>query len=112
MSPNPALTAANKLTVLFRVEPGSLGPDGKVLAQSFCDRTQQHLTSLGIGPVEWQILPRFDKSLPELEYKVSNKRLSRAQAKQYLALLGLDIDAIEDQLIGEIDLQIGNAQAG
>ena len=83
------LADERKLTVLFRVEPGSLGPDGSEEAQLFCDQSQQQLAALDADFIHWQIIPRFDKTQPELEYKVGNKRLVRSQAAQYLKLISL-----------------------
>ncbi|MEH6472197.1 MAG: hypothetical protein V7752_13190 [Halopseudomonas sp.] len=100
-----------KLTILFRVEPGSLGPDGKEQAQGFCDHSQQQLAALDADFICWQIIPRFDKTLPELEYKLSNKRLTRPQAQKYLSVFGQDIDEIEDHLISEMDNLITRHQA-
>ncbi len=111
MNSDQPLADDKKLTLLFRVEPGSLGPDGSEQAQHFCDQAQQQLVALDAGFIRWQIEPRFDKSLPELEYKIRNKRLSRAQAQQYLTLLAQDLDTVEDQLVTEIDRLIGEHQA-
>ena len=110
MNRDQPLADEKKLTVLFRVEPGSLGPDGSEQAQQFCQRSQQQLAPIDADFIHWQIVPRFDKSLPELEYTISNKRLSRAQAQQYLKLLTQDLDTVEDHLINEIDRLIGEHQ--
>lgn len=106
------LPEEKKLGVLFRVEPGSLGPDGKLQAQAFCDHAEQVMSTLDSAIIKWKIVPRFDKTLPELEYSIGDKRLSRSQASKYLVLLQHDLDVVEEHLVEQISSLIELHQAG
>ena len=107
MKPSLPLPTEKKLTVIFRVEPGSLGPNGPTQAQAFCLQAESQFSLMDADFIHWQIIPRFDKSLAELEYAVGNKRLSREQAQQYLKVFGQDLHEVEDHLISEISRLIG-----
>lgn len=86
-----------KLTVLFRVEPGCLGPDGADHIEGFCKFAKKQVTGLHSDFVRWSITPRFDKSLPETEYKTNNKRLNHDKAEKYLHIFGQELDDFEEQ---------------
>jgi hypothetical protein len=100
-----------KLTVTFRVEPGCLGPDGPVHIEGFCQYAKQHVAALHSDFVRWRIVPRYDKSLPETDYKTNNKRLDHLKARQYLGVFDQELDAFEahfqDELARLIDLYLG-----
>ncbi len=85
-----------KMTVLFRIEPGCLGPDGKDHVEGFCTFAKKEVRSLHGDFVRWVITPRYDKSLPETEYKTNNKRLNHDKAAQYLLVFGQDLDDFEE----------------
>lgn len=89
------LPQEKKLQVLFRVEGGSLGPDGAKHVDGFCAFAQQELDSLDADYMHWEIVPRHDKSLPEMEYKINNKKLSHDKAAKYLEIFGQDLDGFE-----------------
>lgn len=94
-----------KLTIVFRLEAGSLGPDGDNLIEDFCKNAQIHLSSLDNDFINWEIIPRYDKTLPERQYKINNKLLSQEMAKRYLAMFDRQIDVFEDHLdekLGEL----------
>jgi hypothetical protein len=93
-----SLSDDKKLTVLFRVEPGCLGPDGATNIEAFCQYAQQNVTDIDAGFVIWQIIPRFDKSLPELEYQVNQKKLNHHQAVKYLNVFDECLDDFEMHL--------------
>ena len=40
-------------------------------------------------------MPRNDKSLPEMQYSLADKRLSHSQAEKYLAMFGQDLDKLD-----------------
>lgn len=92
------LPADKKLTVTFRVEPGCLGPDGKSLIEAFCSYAQQDIKLLDLDYVNWHITPRFDKSLPEIQYNIHGKRISHDQANKYIALFGKQLSELEEHL--------------
>ena len=87
-----------KMTVLFRMEPGSLGPDGAQYISEFCDFAQIQLQACAEAYIRWAIVPRLDKSLAEMEFQLSSKKLTSAKAGQYLAVFGENLDHFEEQL--------------
>jgi len=99
MTQNVLIEDERKLVVVFRVEPGSLGPDGVDHVIGFCLYSQQELENNNEKLVRCEIIPRNDKSLPEMEYRVSNKKLSHGQASKYLSALGGSLDAFDDALL-------------
>ena len=100
---NIKLPAEKKLIVECRIESGCLGPVGDDYVDGFCDFAQIELAPFLGHLVNWQVVPRRDKSLSETQYKMANKNVTPEQAKKYFKLLGEDIDVfeslLEDQLI-------------
>ena len=99
------LSADKKLNVLFRIEPGCLGPEGVKHVEQFCCYAEKAVEKLDADFVHWEILPRFDKSLPEMEYHINRKRLSHDQAARYLELFNKELDEFEGHLndnLGEL----------
>ncbi|MFB9887308.1 hypothetical protein [Balneatrix alpica] len=92
------LPESKKLTVTYRVEPGSLGPLGKNLIDEFCAFAQNNVESLDADYIIWSIIPRNDKTLPEIQYNLLGKRISHEQADQYLSIFGKSLDEFEDHL--------------
>lgn len=88
MQPNTGLSQEKKLTVLCRVEPGCLGPDGKDHIEGFCRFALMAMRSTHNAFVHWIIIPRYDKTLPEIQYLINERNLSDAQAAKYLLLVG------------------------
>jgi len=89
---------SKKMTVLFRMEPGSLGPDGAQYISEFCEFAQMQLRACSDAHIHWVIVPRTDKSLAEMEFQLSSKKLTSAKAGQYLAVFGQNFDDFEEQL--------------
>ena len=85
-----------KITVVIRVEPGCLGPDGKDNVEEFCSVAQIEIEPIDSYFVNWEVVPRFDKSLPEIQYKATNKILTHAQAEKYLELFNKKLDELEE----------------
>lgn len=85
-----------KLSVLCRVEPGCLGPDGREHIEAFCTLAQQAMKHFAVDLVTWTLVPRYDKTMPEMEYTVDHKNLSRSQVSQYFNTLGEDLDTFEE----------------
>lgn len=98
MNTNTQLTDKHKLTVIFRVEPGCLGPEGAGHVADFCLAAKKDLESMDTNLIHWEITPRHDKTLAEMQYKLGNKTLTQDQAKKYLTLFDRDIDQLEMQL--------------
>ena len=100
-----------KLTVTFRVEPGCLGPDGAEHVEGFCKFAKKEVSALDADFVRWVITPRYDKSLPETEYKTNNKRLNHQMAEKYLRVFAKNLDEFEghlqDKLADLIDQYLG-----
>lgn len=86
-----------KMLVIFRMEPGALGPKGAEYIQQFCDFANPQLQGQARTYLVCFIEPRFDKSLAEIEFQISAKKLSRSKANQYLNLFGENLTHFEDQ---------------
>ncbi len=101
-----------KLNVLFRVEPGCLGPDGINHIEKFCQFAQQQVEAIDADFVHWDIVARFDKLLPEMEYKIANKKLTHDKAAKYLAIFEKDLDEFEGHLNDKLGELIDNYLRG
>ncbi len=98
MKTNLPLPKDKKLTVLYRVEPGCLGPEGKGHIGEFCSFAQKEFESVDSDYVHWLIVPRYDKSLPETQYKICDKKLTYNKAAKYLEMFTKNIDEFEEHL--------------
>jgi len=85
-----------KIRLMYRVEPGCLGPQGADHIEDFCRYANKHIKSPYYA--QFLFLPRFDKQKDERQYSVKNRNLSRVQAKVYLNHFDIDIDTFEEQL--------------
>ncbi|WP_105169964.1 hypothetical protein [Pseudoalteromonas sp. T1lg23B] len=85
-----------RIKLLYRVEPGCLGPTGKDFIEGFCNFANEKIKP----PVYalFSFVPRYDKSLPEREYRVGNKNLSDQQVSAYLNRLEKDKNEFEEQI--------------
>lgn len=92
------LKEEQKLTVLCRIEAGCLGPDGDDHVEEFCTFGQPQVAPIDVDFVLWQLVPRHDKSEPEMHYAINGKILDHIKAEKYLSLFGKDLDAFEDHL--------------
>lgn len=95
---NKELPIEKKITVIFRIEPGSLGPDGNDYVEEFCQFAQTQLQACAEYYLNWVIVPRFDKSLAEMKFQLGNKVLNQVQAEKYLSMFGENFSHFEDQL--------------
>jgi len=102
MNNKSATSEAKKLTLMFRVEPGCLGPEGITQIEDFCQFAQNKLTKYHADFLIIEILPRFDKSISEIIYMINNKTLSRDQATTYLDLFNMETESMEETLQEEI----------
>ncbi|MBV1790186.1 hypothetical protein KQ940_19185 [Marinobacterium sp. D7] len=101
-----------KLCVIYRLEPGCLGPNGVDHIKDFCAFADKALRSFYSAFVIWQVQSRDDKSLPEMEYRVNNRTLPRDKADRYLALMGKNIDEFEEYLHDDISHMIEDYFSG
>ena len=102
MNTNPVLPKDKRLTVIFRVEPGCLGPEGKNHIDKFCKLAQKEIETEAPDFVHCLVVPRNDKSQSETQYKVGAKILTHDKAKKYLKIVELNIDEVEGQLLEKI----------
>jgi hypothetical protein len=98
MKNNLPLVAEKKLTVLFRLEPGCLGPEGESHIEKFCQLAQSEFASLFSDFVHWDIIPRNDKTLPEMQYMIGGRKLSQDKATKFLALFDVNLPEFEQEL--------------
>lgn len=87
-----------KLLVFYRIEPGCLGPQGTDYVEEFCVFAKKKLKDLHGHCLRWTIKPRYDKSLPELEFQIKNSTVSRDNAEKYMSSFDIEIDEFEEQL--------------
>lgn len=92
------LPQEKKLTIVFRVEPGCLGPSGNSHVDEFCGYAQKECEQLDADFVHWEIMPRHDKTMPEMQYQINKKKLSHDKAAKYLELFKKDLDEFEEHL--------------
>ncbi|MBQ4833588.1 hypothetical protein J8L70_10085 [Pseudoalteromonas sp. MMG010] len=85
-----------KIRLMYRVEPGCLGPQGVEYIEDFCRYANKHIKSPYYSKL--MFLPRYDKTKDERQYSVSNRNLSQAQAKAYLQHFEINIESFEEQL--------------
>lgn len=90
-----SLPKEKKLSVLFRLEPGCLGPQGIDFIEAFCDFVNQQLQQPYFS--ELVVVPRFDKTLPEWEYHINNRSLDKTKVGIYLSLFKTDKNTFEQQ---------------
>ena len=85
-----------RLHLLYRVEPGCLGPTGIDFVEGFCEFAQKKIKA----PVYAQFcfVPRFDKALSEREYTIGNKNLSDTQVIAFLDKFDKEKSDFEDQI--------------
>ena len=102
MNSTTQLSIEKKLTVIFRVESGCLGPDGKQLVKEFCELAQSEVESVDSNFINWVITPRTDKSQPEMQFEISGKTLTPDKAEKYLCLFDVKLDVLESELFEKI----------
>ncbi|MCP4323921.1 MAG: hypothetical protein GY951_15395 [Psychromonas sp.] len=86
------------MTVVFRMEPGSLGPDGAQYVSEFCEFAQVQLQACAEPYIRWAIVPRFDKTLVEMEFQLASKKLTSSKAGLYLGAFGESLELFEEKL--------------
>ena len=106
-----SIPSEKKLLLTYRVEPGCLGPDGINYIKDFCKHAADAFINRHSNYVVYQFIPRYDKSLAEMEFSINNKRLSEEKASQYMSLFTQTLEGFEedlqDQLTSLIDKFFG-----
>lgn len=100
------LTQDKKLNVIFRVEPGCLGPEGADRIDGFCKHAQIAMEPIDSDFVHWEITPRNDKALAEMQYRITNKNMTHEQAEKYLSLFEKNLDEFEGHLHDKLAMLI------
>ncbi|MFM2485462.1 hypothetical protein [Celerinatantimonas yamalensis] len=93
------------LKLIMRIEPGCLGPEGALHVERFCEFASEPFNRLGGQAMDWQLIPRFDKQLPEIEYWLNEHKLTATQAQRYLKLWSIDLEQQEEhtsELLSEL----------
>jgi len=85
-----------KLTITVRVEPGSLGPKGKDYVEDYCKLAQNAFSKKKGDFADWAIIPRYDKTLPEIEFSLLGQTLDEARVSQALQVLDTNIEEVEE----------------
>ena len=109
---NLPLSQDKKLKVIFRVEAGCLGPEGKEHVDAFCTFAQKEVESVDSEFVQWEMVPRHDKSLPEVQYQIAGKNLSHDQVARYLELFRENLDEFEGHMHERLVQLIDRYQGG
>jgi len=91
-----SLSDNKKLTIFYKIEPGCLGPDGTSLVEAYCQFAQNSIGKLDYSFVSWVIEPRYDKRLPEVQYKIGGRELLPNMVERYLAVFGKTLEEFED----------------
>lgn len=92
------LPESKKLTVIVRVEAGCLGPEGASHVDAFCQEAMAEISQVDKHFVNWKMVPRHDRSLPEFEYLVNDKGLDQDKVDRYLSLFDRNLDDFESDL--------------
>lgn len=98
MITDPPRPTSARLTVVYRIEPGCLGPEGKRYIEAFCLSAQSDFQTLAADFIHWVIAPRYDKSLPEIQYLFGEKNLPFDKAQMFFAKHQIELDRFEELL--------------
>lgn len=95
-----------KLTILVRVEPGCLGPTGKDYVEDFCTFANPVFSKIRQQALNWQLVPRYDKSLDEVELQLEGRKLTPEQAEKYLSMLDTSFTEISEDIGNKLSICI------
>ena len=93
-----------KLLVTYRVEGGCLGPVGHTHIDKFCEYAQENIENSSSNFINLKIIPRHDKSLPEMQFNLLSKKVTYTQAEKYLSMFGLSLEDFECELSDQLTL--------
>lgn len=97
-----SLDEQKKLVVTYRVEGGCLGPKGHEHIVNFCDYAQANIENTSSNFIKLNIVPRLDKTLPEIQFNVLSKKVTYAQAEKYVGVFGQNLEDFEGKLSDEL----------
>lgn len=100
------LSKEKKLMVVFRIEPGCLGPKGHDHIKDFCHSAQKEVEEIDADFVHWELVPRNSKSQPEMQYQINHRDLSHDKAARYLQAFGKSLNEFEEHLHNKLTLLI------
>lgn len=95
-----------KMTVLIRVEPGCLGPTGADYVEEFCAFAHPVFNRMKSAFLQWELIPRYDKSLDEIEYQLCGRTLANDKAEKYLALFHSTCQDLEEDISAKLSISI------
>ena len=105
---NEFLEKEKKLVVEYRFEGGCLGPAGDNYVDGFCEFAKGKILSIEPGLVVLNVVPRKEKTLAEVQYKLVGRNLTRDQARKFFERFGKNIDdfeaTIDDELVALVPL--------
>lgn len=94
---NTKPTSKMCLAILYRIEPGCLGPQGVDDVEDFAIVAQKYFNLTCVDRISWEVVPRYNKRLAEFQYSVAGKGLDREQAATLLKAYSLKLDEIEER---------------
>jgi len=92
------MTQKAVVEAIYRLEPGCLGPDGAQYITEFCQFAQPLVSSHAPVFMQCVLTPRFDKSLPELQFSLGGRILTEAQAERLCSSYQTDADTLVEEL--------------
>lgn len=81
--------------MIFRIEPGCLGPEGISHADKFCVMAATELRAASPHFIKWQVEPRHNKQLPEMDFAINGRALNRELAARYFEHFDKDLEQFE-----------------
>ena len=87
-----------KMSILVRLEPGCLGPEGKDHIEVFCLSAKSELKNFHGGIIRWSIQPRYDKSLPEIEYQLDKEIVLHERVESFFTEFNITFSDFEEAL--------------
>ncbi len=90
------------LQLIVRVEPGSLGPDGLDHVEAFCEVANKVFAKVDYAQLSFNIVPRYDKSLDELQLLMNDVPLPAQRASLVLDKLNVTFDQVEEEVMERI----------
>jgi len=93
-----SLSNDKKLTIIYRIEPGCLGPQGSEHIQAFCVFAQKEFDALNMNYAQWKIVPRENKALPEVEYQLKGKRMAKDKTERFLQIFDENLSDFEQHM--------------